>query len=88
MTQNKNQNILHTWMLIMYVVMLNFFQNANSNGYILKGLTVNKYTNNSSKDHLLKLDLEFPKELRELRNDYPFDPDKIEMKKTCFLNIN
>ena len=22
MTQNKNQNILHTWMLIMYVVML------------------------------------------------------------------
>ena len=32
MTQNKNQNILHTWMLIMYEVMLNFFQNANSNG--------------------------------------------------------
>ena len=53
-----------------------------------KRFDINKYTNNSSKGCLLKLDLEFPKELQELRNDYPFDPDKIEMKKTCHLNIN
>ena len=53
-----------------------------------KRFDINKYTNNSSKGCLLKLDLEFPKELQELRNDYPFNPDKIEMKKTCYLNIN
>ena len=53
-----------------------------------KRFGINKYTNNSSKGCLFKLDLEFPKELRELRNDYPFDSDKIEIKKKCSLNIN
>ena len=28
----------------------------------------------------LKIDLEYPKELRELHNDYPLAPDKIEIK--------
>ena len=29
----------------------------------------------------LEVDLEYPKELRELHNDYPLAPDKIEIKR-------
>ena len=38
---------------------------------------LNKYTSNSSKGYVLEVDLEYPKELRELHNDYPLAPDKI-----------
>ena len=42
---------------------------------------LNKYTSNSSKKCVLKVDLEYPKEIRELHNDYPLAPDKIEIKR-------
>ena len=42
---------------------------------------MNKYTSNSSKKCVLETDLEYPKELRELHNDYPLAPDKIEIKR-------
>ena len=42
---------------------------------------MNKYTSNSSKGCVLKVDLEYPKELRELHSDYPLAPDKIEIKR-------
>ena len=38
---------------------------------------MNKYTSNSSKGCVL----EYPKELRELHNDYPLAPDKIRIKR-------
>ena len=41
----------------------------------------NKYSNNSSRGCVLEIDLRYPKKLRELHNDYPFVPDKIEIKK-------
>ena len=41
---------------------------------------LNKYTSNSSKDSLLEVDPEYPKELRESHNDYFVALDKIEMK--------
>ena len=41
---------------------------------------LNKYTGNSSKEYVLEFDLEFPEELHRLHNDYPLDPDKIEIK--------
>ena len=44
---------------------LNFFQQVDSNGRILKEFNLNKYTRNSSKGCVLKVDLEYPKELRE-----------------------
>ena len=46
-----------------------------------KEFELNKYTSNSSKGCFLKVDLEYPKELRELHNDYPLAPDKIEIKR-------
>ena len=46
-----------------------------------KEFNLNKYTNNSSKGNLLEVDLEYPKELHELHNDYPLAPDKTEIKR-------
>ena len=42
---------------------------------------LNKYTSNSLKGCILEVDLEYPKELRELHSDYPLAPDKIEIKR-------
>ena len=42
---------------------------------------LNKYTSNTSKGWVLKVDLEYLKELRELHNDYPLALVKIEMKR-------
>ena len=42
---------------------------------------MNKYTSNSSKGCVLEIDLEYPKELRELHNDYPLAPDNLEIKR-------
>ena len=44
-----------------------------------KEFDLNKYASNSSKWCVLKIDLEHPKELQELYNDYPLASDKIEI---------
>ena len=46
-----------------------------------KEFDLNKHNNKSSKGCVLEADLEYPKELRELHNDYPVAPDKIEIKR-------
>ena len=46
-----------------------------------KEFDLNTYTSNSSKGCVFEVDLEYPKELRELHNDYPLAPDKIEIKR-------
>ena len=46
-----------------------------------KGFDLNKYTNNSSKGCILKVDLEYPIELRELHIDRLVAPDKTEVKR-------
>ena len=46
-----------------------------------KEFDLNKYTSNSSKGCILEVDLEYPKELQELHNDYPLAPDKIKIKR-------
>ena len=45
---------------------------------------LNKYTSNSSKGCVLKVNLEYPKELLKLHNDYPLAPDQIEIKREMF----
>ena len=46
-----------------------------------KEFELNKYTTNGPKGCVLEVDLEYPKELREVHNDYPLAPDKIEIKR-------
>ena len=36
---------------------------------------------NASKGYILEVDLEYPKELHNARNDYPITPDRLEVKK-------
>ena len=50
-----------------------------------KEFDLNKYTSNTSKECVLKVNLEYPK---ELHSDYPLAPDKIEIKTKCCLSIN
>ena len=47
---------------------------------------MNKYTSNSSKGCVLEIDLEYPKELWELHNDYALAPDKLEIKREMLSN--
>ena len=42
---------------------------------------MDEYTTNSSEGCVLEVDLEYPKELRELHNDYPLASDKIEIER-------
>ena len=46
-----------------------------------KEYDLNKYTSNSSNRYVIEVNLEYPKELWELYNDYPLDQDKAEMKR-------
>ena len=63
-----------------------------ANGFRLidpKELDLNKYTSNSSNGCVLQADLDYPKELKVLQNDYPLAPNKIEInRKTFFLTTN
>ena len=56
-----------------------------------KEFDLSKYASNSSKGSVLEVDFEYSKELRELKNDYPLAPDKIEIKREimseCQLKI-
>ena len=45
----------------------------------------NKCSSDISKGWFLKVDIKCLKELRELHNDYPLVPDKIEIKKKCLI---
>ena len=53
-----------------------------------KEFDLNKYISDSSKGCVLEVDLEYPKELRELHNDYPLAPDKIEIKREMLFEYD
>ena len=61
--------------------MSKFFPTSGFKWIDPKEFDLNKYTSNSSKGCVLEVDLEYPKELQELHNDYPLAPDKIEIKR-------
>ena len=46
-----------------------------------KEFYLNKYTSISSKGCILKVDLEYLKELQQLHSNYPLARDKIEIKR-------
>ena len=50
-------------------------------------VVLNKYTSNRSKGCLLEVNLEYPKELRELHNECPGAQDKIEIKKEMSVRL-
>ena len=50
-----------------------------------KEFDVNKYASNSSKGCVVEIDLEYPKDLQELHNDYPLASDKIKIKRKIVI---
>ena len=52
-----------------------------------KEFELKRYTSNGSKACVVEVDLENPKDLRELHNDYSLASDTIEKKK-CYLIIS
>ena len=46
-----------------------------------KNFDFNKYTSNSCNENVLNFDLDHPKELRKLHNDYLFAQDEIKTKR-------
>ena len=61
--------------------MSNFFPTSVFKWIDPKEFDLSKCTINSSKVCVLEVDLEYPKELRELPSDYSLAPDKIEIKR-------
>ena len=61
--------------------MSKFLPTNGSKRIYLREFDLKKYSSNSSKECVLKVDLEYPKELSELHNDYSLAPDKIEIKR-------
>ena len=51
-----------------------------------KEFDLSKYTSNSSRGRVLKVDFEYPKELRELQNESYLAPDKTEIKREMVSN--
>ena len=72
-------------------IMSKFFSTSGLKWIDPEEFNLNKPPSNRSKECVPKVDLEYPKELRELCNDYPLTLDKIEIKKKkkkCCLGIN
>ena len=45
----------------------------------IEKINLGKYTENSKKGLILEVDLEYPKELHDLHNDYPLGPEKVKV---------
>ena len=61
--------------------MSNFFLTNGFKWIDPKEIDFNKYISNSFNGCVLEVDIEYPKELRDLQNDYPLAADKIEIKR-------
>ena len=65
---------------------LNFFPTCEFEWIDPKEFELNKYTGNSSKGCAIEVDLEYPKELRELHSHYPLALDKNKEKRRLSIN--
>ena len=70
-----NANNLHVY------AMSQFLRTSGLKWIDPKEFDLKKYTINSPKRYVLEADLEYPKDLPELRNGYPVPSDKIEIKR-------
>ena len=66
--------------------MSKFFPTSGFKWIDPKKFDLNKHSSISSKGYLLEADLEYPKKLLELHNDYLLAPDKTEIKREMLSN--
>ena len=68
------------------VILTSKFLPTNSFKWVnLKEFYLDKYASISSKGCVLKADVDYPKKVKELYNNYPLAPDKIEIKRKILL---
>ena len=83
--KQESKHIIYLDANILYVYAMSQFLRTSGLKWIdPKEFDLKKYTINSPKGYVLEADLEYPKDLQELRNGYPVPPDKIEIKREMF----
>ena len=71
-------NNLYGWAMSKYLPTGNFKWQENIN--------LGNYTDESKKGLILEVDLEYPKELHDLHNDFPLAPEKIKVSENMLSN--
>ena len=81
-TKQESKQIIHLDGNNLYGhTMAKFLLTSGFKSKVIKEFDLNKYTSNSSKGCVFEGDLEYPKELQELHNDFSLALDEIEIKK-------
>ena len=72
----KNQvNTLHILIQILYGD-FKWLNQKEVDKFNINSIECNSIEENSSNEYILEVDLEYPDELHELRNDYPLAPEE------------
>ena len=51
-----------------------------------EGIDLSKYDHESKKGIILEVEIEYPKELHDLHNDYPLAPEKVKVTEDMLSN--
>ena len=76
-------NNLYGWAMSQYLPTGNFKWLTEKQ---INNLNLSKYKENNKKGLILEVDLEYPKELHNLHNDYPLAPEKTKVVKNMLSN--
>ena len=71
-------NILYSWAMSQYLPTGNFRWMTDKE---INNIDLGKYKTNGKKGLILEVDLEYPRELHDLHNDYPVAPEKSKVSK-------
>ena len=74
-------NNLHSWAMSQYLPTGNFRWMTDKE---INKINVGKYKTDGKKGLILEVDLEYPRELHDLHNDYPVAPEKQKYPKICY----
>ena len=73
-----DENNLYGWVMSQYLLYGSFKWLSNEE---LNNIDLGKYKENSNDGLILEVNLEYPKDLHELHNDYPLAPEKVKVSK-------
>ena len=71
-------NNLYGWAMSQYLPTSNFKWMTDKE---ITRLNLGKYSTDSNRGFIPEVDLEYPKELHDLHNDYPLAPEKVKVSK-------
>ena len=74
-------NNLYGWAMSQYLPTGNFRWMTDKE---INKIDLGKYKTNGKKGLILEVDLEYPRELHDLHNDYPVAPEKQKYPKICY----